>query len=371
MNPETDRHFARVQALRKLLDEEDLDALLITIAENRRYLSGFTGEDNGYDESAGALIVSRDRLALATDSRFDLQARQEAEHFKVHCYRKGLAQCLPNLVETIGIQRLGFEKARVSVKQMEDFEKEFQVTERRPEMIACEEMVESLRAVKDSREIEATRQALHIAEQAFAEITARLQPGQTEKEVAWMLESAARRMGAEGLSFPIICAAGPNSALPHAIAGDRPIQRSEPILFDWGVFLNGYCSDTSRTIVLGPPDDTFQKVYRTVRKAQQMAIAAIRPGIDGREVDRVARDHIENSGFKNAFGHGLGHGTGLAIHEAPRLSPLRESILQAGMIVTVEPGIYLPDWGGVRLENQVVVTPDGAEELNQLGFLSF
>jgi Xaa-Pro aminopeptidase len=180
------------------------------------------------------------------------------------------------------------------------------------------------------------------------------------------MERRMREAGAEALSFPVIVAAGANSALPHAIPRDRPVRRGEPILFDWGARLGGYCSDTSRTLILGTPDAAFTEVFSTVKEAQRRAIAAVHPGAGTKSVDAVARDFIENSGYAGRFGHGLGHGTGLAIHEAPRLSPLRDTVLEVGMVVTVEPGVYLPDWGGIRLENQVVVRPEGAEVLNAL-----
>jgi Xaa-Pro aminopeptidase len=218
---------------------------------------------------------------------------------------------------------------------------------------------------KTQPEVAAIRKALRLAESVFSRVAADLRPGMTEKEAAWSLEKALREAGADGLSFPVIAASGPNSALPHAIPGDRPLQPGEPILFDWGVRLEGYCSDISRTLFMGKPDDTFRKVFQTVREAQEMAIAAIKAGADAKAVDNIARRHIEKMGFKDRFGHGLGHGVGLAIHEQPRLSPLSDKILEAGMVCTVEPGIYLPGWGGVRLENMIVVTSDGAEVLNE------
>jgi len=188
----------------------------------------------------------------------------------------------------------------------------------------------------------------------------------TEKQIAWAMESGIREAGADGISFPVIVAAGPNSALPHAIPTDRPVVRGEPILFDWGAKLNGYCSDISRTVILGEPDDTFLEVFNTVLEAQQLAIGSIRAGVNSKSVDAVARDYIASKGYGDKFGHGLGHGTGLAVHEGPRLSPLKETDLAAGMLVTVEPGIYIPHWGGVRIENQVVVGPDGPTVLNRL-----
>jgi Xaa-Pro aminopeptidase len=232
--------------------------------------------------------------------------------------------------------------------------------------VPLEDVVESQRAVKNDREIAVTCEALAIAERSFAGLVRDLSPGISERELAWSLEKAMREAGAEGVSFPPIVAAGPNGALPHAVPGDRRIRSGEPVLFDWGARRGGYCSDTSRTLVVGKPDDTFLGVHHTVREAQRRAIDAIRAGVGTRSVDAVARSFIEDSGFAGKFGHGLGHGTGLAIHEEPRLSPLRDSVLEAGMIVTVEPGVYIPGWGGVRIENQVVVREDGAEVLNGL-----
>lgn len=351
----------------KSLREKELDTLMVLIEENRRYLSGFTGEDTQFDETAGALFVTSDKLLLATDSRFELQARMEAPDCEVAIYKEGLAKELPLILKRLRTERLGFESVRVSVAQYQKMLNSLKEAAFQAELVGTEDVVEALRIVKTPSETSAIRNALNLAESVFSHVAASLKPGMREKEVAWSLEKALRDAGADGLSFPVIVAAGPNSALPHAIPGDRPLKTGEPILFDWGVRLNGYCSDISRTLILGQPDGTFQKVFRTVQKAQQMAIQAIKPGVSTRDVDRVARSHIEKMGFKNCFGHGLGHGVGLAIHEQPRLSPLTDRTLEAGMVCTVEPGIYLPDWGGVRLENMVAVTADGVEVLNGIG----
>ena len=203
-----------------------------------------------------------------------------------------------------------------------------------------------------------------LAEAAFDAIAPELGPGITEKELAWSLEQAMRQMGAEAVAFPPIVASGPNAALPHAVPTDRTLKEGEPILFDWGARLNGYCSDISRTLVLGKPDKTFKKIYQTVLDAQRKAVGLIKPGISTQEVDKIARDHIADMGYGDYFGHGLGHGVGLATHERPHLSPIRPTTLEAGMVTTVEPGIYIPGWGGVRLENMVVANVDGANVLN-------
>lgn len=358
----------RIAQLRQAMTRKDIDTLLVLVGENRRYLSGYTGEDTLFDESAGALLISAQRLLLATDSRYDLQAAVEAPGFEVHRYERGLAAALPSLLADFGTRRLGFESVRLTVGQYEEFRRKLDEQQAPVELVATEGLVENLRIIKSPDEIEHTRAALAMAEAAFLQVLETLKPGQTERAVAWEMEKRLREAGAEGLSFPIIVAAGPNSARPHAVPGDRVLERGEPILFDWGVRLSGYCSDISRTVVLGRPDATFRKVYQAVHDAQRLATAAIRPGARTREVDRVARDHIRSKGFAGRFGHGLGHGTGLAIHEAPRLSPLKDTPLQTGMLFTVEPGIYLPEWGGVRLENMVYVGEDGAVELNTLGF---
>jgi Xaa-Pro aminopeptidase len=359
----------RIERLRESLASRDLDALLVLIAENRRYLSGFTGEDNGFDESAGALIVGAERLVLATDSRFEIQARHEAPGFDVVVYTRGLTRELAQMIQPLGVRRLGVESRRISLAWHAEILEALASAGLEVEVVPVEEMVEPQRAVKSAEEIAATRAALRVAEAVFSEITAKLQPGMTEKQIAQELEGAARQAGADAMSFPTIVAAGPNSALPHAIPGDRPVAAGDPLLIDWGVRLDGYCSDTTRTFVLGEPDKEFRRIYKVVRQAQQMATEAIRPGATGRQVDAVARHYIGENGFGDKFGHGLGHGTGLAIHEAPRLSPLSDAILESGMIVTVEPGIYIEGWGGIRLENQVVVTDSGAEVLNGLPFL--
>jgi len=357
-------HRSRITRVREKLADLELDALMVSIQENRYYLSGYTGEDSQFDESAGVLFVSDSQLILATDSRFDLQARDEAPDFEVVCYRKGLEKELPDIVTDLNVRRLGFESVRLSHKNYAAYAKALQNASPPVELVPTENLVEDLRKNKSEEEIQATVDALRLAEEAFSRLVATIRPGMTEKQVAWDLEKNMRELGAQGLSFPVITASGPNSALPHAIPSDRQIVEGEPLLIDWGARLNEYCSDTTRTLVVGKPKDPFQKVFDTVVEARHRAIAAIRAGASGTAVDKVARDFIDKNGFGDKFGHGLGHGTGLAVHEAPRLSPIKDERLEAGMIVTVEPGIYLPDWGGVRMENQVVVTQDGARVLN-------
>ena len=356
----------RIARLRELLPGTQTDTLLVLTDENRRYLSGFTGQDTQFDESAGALLITGSALMLATDTRYELQARNEARLYKIVCYKKSLAEELPDLLKALNTKALGFESVRLSVQQYQKMSDAIVNAGLEVTLKPVEDLVEQLRIQKAETEIATLRNALSLAETAFSECVEKIKPGMTEKELAWIMEKGMREAGAEGLSFPTIVASGPNSALPHAIPGDRRIRVGEPLLFDWGARLDGYCSDISRTVVIGEPDDTFKKVFQTVLDAQRRAIDAIKAGVSSRAVDGIARDHIEKQGFGGKFGHGLGHGTGLAIHEAPRLSPLKDTVLKAGMVTTVEPGIYLGDWGGVRLENMVVVREDGAEVLNRL-----
>ena len=361
MNPIINK---RITNIRQALVEKKLDALMVSVQENRYYLSGFTGEDTQFDESAGVLIISNRHLVLATDSRYELQAQAEAAGFEIVCYKKGLEQELPGIAGTLGIQRLGFESVRLSHKNHSAFADELGKLNPPVALVPTENMVETGRQIKSEDEIQRTINALRFAEKAFSQVLDTLRPGMTERQVAWAMEKAMREAGAQGLSFPVIVASGPNSALPHAVPTDRKLARGEPILFDWGARLDEYCSDTTRTVVMGEPDDRFKKVFDTVVMARDMAIAAIEAGASGLQVDKIARDHINQNGFTGKFGHSLGHGTGLAVHESPRLSPIKDQQLEAGMIVTVEPGIYIPGWGGIRMENQVVVREDGAQVLN-------
>ena len=369
MHPETTHPIptlSRVARLREKMARHDLDALLVLIEANRRYLSGYTGEDGQFDETAGALLISGEHCILATDSRYDLQARQEAPEFEIVCYRKSLYDELPRLFTRVNACKVGFESERLTVKHYQKVIDHLQKAQIPVRMIATDKQVEALRWAKDPDEMAKTQQAVQCAETAFRQLTDWMRPGMTEMAVARKLEDLMREAGAEGPSFPIIVAAGPNSAKPHAVPEKRPIEAGEPVLLDWGARVNGYCSDISRTVIFGPPDKQFKKIYTIVREAQAAAIAAIHPGAHGQSVDGVARRVIEEAGFGDHFGHSLGHGTGLCIHEAPRLSPHSEDTLTAGMIVTVEPGIYLPDWGGIRLENQIVITENGADILNTL-----
>lgn len=359
---------ARISRFREQMVRENLDAFLVLTGENRRYLSGYTGEDTQFDESAGALIITQDALILATDSRFDLQARAEAPLYEVICYQRGLIKEIPGILKRLAARTLGIEGARMSYAQYGKLCRELEDQSLSVEIKDTPHLVETLRLVKDADEMAAIARAMEVAELHFEEFIHQLKPGMKETEAAWALEKRMREAGAQGLSFPVISAFGRNSALPHAIPGDNRIKTGEPLLFDWGARLDGYCSDSTRTIIMGKPDAQFEKIFTIVHDAQKKAIDAIRPGVGSLAIDAMARDHIAKKGFAEYFGHSLGHGVGLAVHEMPSISPMaeKEIMLQENMVFTVEPGIYLPDWGGVRLENMVRVTADGVAVFNRL-----
>lgn len=350
----------RIQAL---LRRKKIDGLLVSQPENRRYLSGYSALDHGIGESSGCLLIpARGEPRLLTDFRFKLQAEAEADSLSVVLYPKGLPALLKEMLPDLKIRTLGFEGEYT----LYSFAEKLKVLADKigVQLVPTTGLVEMLRLIKDENEIERIRAAVDLNEQVFAEVYRSLAPGRTEREIALLIESTMRRMGAQSPSFETIVAAGSNSALPHAVPGPAIIERHRPLMIDMGLILDGYCSDMTRTFVLGAPDDRYLEIHRLVRRAQLAALAAIREGVTAAAVDKIARDIIAEAGHGPAFGHSLGHGVGLAVHEEPRLSSRNGKKLQAGMVVTVEPGIYIPGWGGVRLENMVVVREDGCELLN-------
>ncbi len=348
------------------------DTIVVLSDENRRYLSGYTGEDGSYDETAGLLIITQNDLILATDSRYDTQARTEARRYTIHCCKEGLTRELPGLLKSVNAHRVGIEASRLSYSLYQKF---CEAIGKDPdldiEFTPADDLLGAFRARKDPEELMKIRAALTLAEKAFLKFRPLVHVGMTEREAAWLLEKTMREMGADGLSFPVIAASGPNSALAHAIPGDRQFKKGEPLLFDFGAKLNGYCSDTTRTLVIGEPDARFKEVYDILFQAQKRAIDAIAPRVEASRIDKVAREYIDATAYHGSFGHSLGHGVGLAIHEEPRVSRLSTAILEPGMVITVEPGIYIPQWGGIRLENMVVVTDSGPEVLNTMDYRDF
>ena len=349
----------RLDRLVTQLPERKLDALLISAPENRRYVSGFTG-------SAGYLLIAPDRAVLVTDSRYMEQATKQAPDFQVMQVRGGWDWLLELLKET-GIKRVGFESRNMTVatyNTLLDALKE-EDTLGDVSLIATSDIAEEHRAYKDQEELATLQKAIDASDAAMQAVCPTVQEGMTEKEVAWRMEVAMRDFGADGISFDTIVAAGPNGAMAHHQPSDQPIRSGEPIVIDMGAQVGGYCSDITRTIVVGEPDDTFRKIYDIVLGAQLTAINTVRPGMTGEECDGLSRTVIAEAGYGDNFGHSLGHGVGLAVHETPRVGPRSSDALHQNMVFTVEPGIYITGWGGVRIEDIVVLEEDGAKVLSK------
>jgi Xaa-Pro aminopeptidase len=363
LNP---RQTRRLAALQRPLKDSGLAGLLITQPENRRYLSGFKPGDPQLNESAGFLIVGGPTAILGTDPRYEIEARREAPGFTPFIYSKGLEGSWPQINELIqGMDRLGFESEGLTYQFYQRLRKIIRKSRPSLRLTPTRNLVEGLRVRKDPGEIKAIRLSLAVTEAVFQEIAATLRAGQTEKAIAWRIKALIHQKGGEAIAFEPIVASGPHASQPHAEPTDRPIQKGEPILFDFGAKVDGYCSDLSRTVFLGRPSDRFREVYALVRLAQEKAQNGVRAGLSTREADALARSVIDRAGYGRYFNHSLGHGVGLAIHELPSLSPVRSAPLEPGMVVTIEPGIYLPDWGGIRLENMVVVGERKSRLLNR------
>jgi Xaa-Pro aminopeptidase len=349
-----DRRTERQAALRVALNEEGVDALLVTHLPNIRYLTGFTG-------SAALLLLRADGTTLITDFRYAIQAPGEAgEAAAVEIDQKSVWDRLGRVLAAAPVGTLGIEAQALTVR---DAERVGGLT--RARLVPTVDLVERLRAVKSPEEVAAIRAAAALAQEALAEVLPTVRPGLTEVEVGAALEAALRRRGSQWHPFPTIVASGPRAALPHARTSARTIAAGEWLLLDFGAQVDGYCADLTRTMVVGARADERQRtVYELVRAAQRRALEHLRAGMSGREGDALAREVIAARGFGEAFGHSLGHGLGLEVHEAPRLAPTAEAPLPLHAVVTVEPGIYLPGWGGVRLEDDVHLGPDGAEVLS-------
>jgi Xaa-Pro aminopeptidase len=322
-------------------------------------LTGFRGDDSW-------LIVTREKSLILSDSRFVDQIQEECPGLEAEIRPPGAGKTLiwmtQKVVKTLGVSSVGFESRYLVHADATSLPSPGVSAD----FVPTHDLVETLRAVKDRSEIQTVREAISVAERAFTVLRASLRGEDREKDLADRLESTIRSLGGEGSAFPPICAVGARAALPHAVPGKKQVHESPILLVDWGARWCSYNSDLTRVLVTGPPTSKLEKVYQTVLSAQQRAIEAIRPGALTGQIDRIARQTIEDAGFGRYFGHSLGHGLGLKVHEAPGLRQGMETPLQPGMIVTVEPGIYLPEWGGVRIEDDVLVTKDGHEVLSHV-----
>ncbi len=341
----------------KILEESGIEALFLMGQANIRYISGFTGSD-------AFVLLSRAARILMTDSRYTEQAGTECPDFEIVDYRSSfscLEEALAHYCTQFQIKKLGFEEDIITFARYQKMKD--QLKDVTP--VPTSGIVLFVRREKDDEEIQLLKKAAQIGDEAFAEILSLIKPGVTEKDLERELEYLMKKKGALSSSFPIIVASGPRSSLPHAIPTDRKISKGDFITLDFGALYEGYCSDMTRTVVVGQPNQKQREIYQLVLEAQESGVRAVRAGVMGKEVDQAARNVIARAGYGDYFGHGLGHGIGLEIHEDPVLNPRSDHLLSVGSVVTVEPGIYLPHWSGVRIEDSVVVRPEGCEIITQ------
>jgi Xaa-Pro aminopeptidase len=343
----------RVERLRQLLQQHELEALFVTGAVNRRYMSGFTG-------SSGYLLITLQDAILFTDFRYREQAPQQAKDYRVIEHQADAALTIAETLKELGVTRLGFEQHHVSFAEYQSYQSKLGV-----ELVPADKLIEQLRMVKDEQEVQLIEAACELVDRTYEHMLGFIKPGMTERDVALELEFFMRASGADSPSFTTIVASGYRSSLPHGAASDKVLEKGDFVTMDFGAYMNGYCSDITRTIILGEPTDRHREIYDIVLEAQLLALDKIKPGMTGQEADAIARDFITSRGYGDLFGHGLGHGLGMEVHEEPRLSKTGKFVLEPGMIVTVEPGIYIPGFGGVRIEDDVVVTETGVRRLTK------
>lgn len=344
-------HIAKITAQ---LPEHGLDAMLVTSAPGERYAVGFEGE--------GWVLVSRDGARYSTDGRYIEAARQQVTGAEIVLTERGQSH-LALAREEIrhrGLKRVGFESGRVSADELGRWKDSLPC-----ELVAAQGLLDGLRAAKDEEELARMRQAQRITDEAFREILNFIRPGLTEQEVAARLVYELLRRGGRRVSFDPIVAAGANGSMPHAVPGETVIQPGMFVTMDFGCVYEGYCSDMTRTVAVGQPTDEMERVYHTVLEAQRAGIAAARAGVTGSEVDRAARQAIQQAGYGSFFSHSFGHSLGLEIHESPNASPSEQTVFPAGAVISAEPGIYLPGHFGVRIEDVLVLREGGCEDITQ------
>ncbi|MDO8127739.1 MAG: Xaa-Pro peptidase family protein [Candidatus Brocadiales bacterium] len=341
--------------LREMIKKRGLDGLIVGNIANIRYLSGFSG-------SEGMMLLTDERDILITDFRYVEQVQKECRGVELVERKRGLIRTISSLVRRLKLSVLGFEADSLTYSQYA----ELKTALGRKKMVPTKGMVECLREVKDDEEVKKTRMALEIAEAGFQSLRRDVRQGVTEKQLADGLESAMKSGGAVGPAFNTIVAVGERSSLPHAPLTERKIGRGDMVLVDWGASWQAYNSDLTRVLFLNRISAQARKIYGIVLNAQKRAIDRVRGGVSVREVDLAARSYIEKMGYGSNFGHGLGHGIGLDVHENPRLNRTNRRLLKRGMVITVEPGIYIPNWGGVRIEDMILVKEDGCEVLSRL-----
>ncbi|RHW41095.1 aminopeptidase P family protein [Neobacillus notoginsengisoli] len=343
--------MSKLEKLRKEFEKLGVDAILVTSGFNRRYLSNFTG-------SAGSVLISADKALFITDFRYMEQAAKQCEGFEVINHNGFMEEEVAAQAKQLGIKKLGFEKDHVTYSLYEAYEKEFE-----GELVPVGGAIEKLRLIKTDAEIKILKEAAGIADAAFTHILNYIRPGITELDISNELEFFMRKAGATSSSFDIIVASGYRSALPHGVASEKVIAAGDFVTLDFGAYYKGYVSDITRTVSVGTPDVKLREIYDIVLEAQLRGMAGIKPGMTGKEADALTRNLITERGYGEYFGHSTGHGIGLEVHEGPSLSKKSDTVLEPGMVVTVEPGIYIPGLGGVRIEDDTVITLDHNEAL--------
>lgn len=334
----------RLEKLRAKMKQKNIDGALITERVNYMYMSGFTG-------TSAILFIDENRAALLTDFRYVEQAASQAPDYEIVQYRGVPFDELNRLIEADGIKNLSFEDSRLTYAEYSQYHEKLKA----PKFLPLGRTIEELRIIKDDTEIDVIRQAVRIADNVFSHILEYIKPGVTEIELAAEMEHEMRREGAIGPSFDTIIASGLRASMPHGVASEKKIEAGDVITFDFGALYKGYCSDMTRTVFLGKPEPELARIYNIVLNANQLGLDTVKYGMQGKDVDAAVRKFIADAGFGDNFGHGLGHGVGLEIHEDPTLSLRGELILKEGMIVTIEPGIYVPGLGGVRIEDMVAI----------------
>ncbi|MEK7772879.1 MAG: aminopeptidase P family protein, partial [Deltaproteobacteria bacterium] len=341
----------RLRRLRALLDEHRLDAVLVTDMKNIRYLSGFTG-------SSAYLVITGDKGFFITDSRYAGQAALEVQGFKIRQYQRA-TDLINDIAASSKIKTLGFESNNVNYDTYLRMRKALKGVRLKP----APGILTGLRVRKDRFEIDRIKDSARLLDSGYEEALTLLCPGVTEKAAALEIETRLKKAGADAMAFDTIVASGFRGALPHGRASVKKIKKGEFVVLDMGVLLNGYNSDETRTFCVGRPPLKLREIYDVVRGAQELALEKVKPGVSAKEVDFAARAHIEKKGYGGRFGHGTGHGVGLNVHEPPTIGPLSKEVLEEGMVITVEPGIYIPDLGGVRIEDMALVVRGGCEIL--------
>ncbi len=339
----------RLKRLRTFLKQNGTCAILITNPHNRRYLSGFDG-------TSGVLLIGQEQAILVTDFRYLEQAKTQASQFTVQRWREDLFSELAPVVKDAGWEKIAFESKHVVYHNYREMEQKIPA-----ELKPYEDTVEKLRIIKSEAELAILRDGAKMLDSAFEHICDIIKPGMQEKELALETEMYLRRKGAEEPSFRFIVASGIRGAMPHGTASSKEMERGELVTIDFGGVFNGYATDMTRTVSLGEPGERCREIYSMVLKSQYAARESLKPGMKCSDADAVARDIFEQDGYGQYFGHGLGHGVGLETHEQPTLNPRSKTILEPGMVVTVEPGLYIPNFGGVRIEDMVCLTEEGAE----------